>query len=137
MVIQRWQSVFLLLAGLAMCFFAFSPVCELTNPDELIIVKSINILPVFILALLSGLLLFISIFMFKCTRLQKRIVIASEILTIFTDIALITYYLTSEAMSFAWCFAAVLPFIALVLEVMAYIRIRKDENLLRSYDRIR
>ena len=137
MVIQRWQTVFLLLAGLAMCFFAFSPVCDLIVPDYICTVKTVEILPTFIIALLSGLMLFISIFLYKTTHLQKRVVIASEILTFFTMVSLAIYYLKSEAMAFEWRFAAVLPFIALVLEIWAYSRNRKDENLLKSYDRIR
>ena len=46
-----------------MCLFAFLPLCDIIDKDMLTIVKPINVLPVFIVSLLTGLLLFIAVFL--------------------------------------------------------------------------
>lgn len=138
MVIQRWQSVLLFLAGLSMCLFAFLPLCDIIDKDILTIVKPINVLPVFIVSLLTGLLLFIAVFLFRVTHLQKQLSLAGIILNICVCAATVLYICNIDAqLGIIWNWSLCLPPVALVLTIWAIARIRHDENILKSYDRIR
>lgn len=138
MVIQRWQSVLLFFAGLAICLFAFLPVCDVVLPDEVVTAVLKNALPLFILDLLIGLLLFISIFLYGDLKLQKRVVVISDILIVVLMIGSLLYYNNVEnSIGVLWSWYALLPVLALVLSIWGYRRIKADENTLKSYDRIR
>ena len=138
MVIQRWQSVLLFLAGLAICFFGFIPVCDVIYPDSVMYIGLRQVLPLFILDMLIGLLLFISIFLFHNLRLQKRVVVISIVLTVVLAICVAFGMPNPEdAIGRVWRNWVVLPVITIVLAEWGLIRIKKDEATLRSYDRIR
>lgn len=142
MVIQRWQSVLLFFAGLAVCLFAFLPVCQIWINDLDSVVTSLkDALPLFILDLLIGLLLFISIFLYNNLKLQKRVIVISDILLIVLIAATYFYYGAYETsdgnVAYAWNWSVVLPFLALILSIWGYYRVKADENTLKSYDRIR
>ncbi len=138
MVIQRWQSVLLFFAGLAICLFAFLPVCDVVLPDEVVPAVLKNALPLFILDLLIGLLLFISIFLYGDLKLQKRVVVISDILIVVLMIGSLLYYNNVEnSIGVLWSWYALLPVLALVFSIWGYRRIKADENTLKSYDRIR
>lgn len=138
MVIQRWQSVLLFLAGLAICFFGFIPVCDVIYPDSVEYVGLRQVLPLFILDMLVGLLLFIAIFLYHNLRLQRRVVVISILLTVVLC-GCVAFGMPNpeEAMGRVWRNWVVLPIITIVLAEWGLIRIKKDEATLRSYDRIR
>ncbi len=138
MVIQRWQSVLLFLAGLAICLFAFIPVCDIVFPEEVVVVTLKSALPLFILDLLIGLILFIAIFLYSDLKLQKKTVVISNILLIVLIVGCVLYYIdmdNSDGAVLKW--SVILPVLALALSVWGYRRIKADENTLKSYDRIR
>lgn len=138
MVIQRWQSVLLFFAGLAMCLFAFIPVCDIVFPDEVVSGALKNALPLFILDLLVGLLMFIAIFLYGDLKLQKKVVLIADLLLVVLIAGCALYYINVEnAVGTVWNWSVVLPVLALILSVWGYRRIKADENTLRSYDRIR
>lgn len=138
MVIQRWQSVLLFFAGLAVCLFAFLPVCEIIIPDEILEFSLRGLMPLLVIDMLAGLMLFISIFLYKDLRLQKRITLVSIFLTVIVIGVTAAVIATFDGeLGVVWRPACALPVGAFVLSVWAYFMIKSDERLLRSYDRIR
>lgn len=138
MVIQRWQSVLLFFAGLAVCLFAFIPVCEIIVPDAIVNFSLRDVTPVLVIDLLTGLMLFIAIFLYKDLRLQKKITLISAFLDIIVIGVTAAFIATFDGkLGVVWNFACALPAVAFVLTVWAYYMMKADEKLLRSYDRIR
>ncbi|MCC8176160.1 MAG: DUF4293 domain-containing protein [Bacteroidales bacterium] len=115
MVIQRWQSVLLLVAALCMGGAAIFPL----GPMFLVI------------SILVAVLLFLAIFMFKNLRRQRLVTLISSLLII------VTAFVGVMSMP-AFCFwPLLLMLVALVCAAWAYRRIGADDRLLRSADRIR
>lgn len=156
MVIQRWQSLFLLLVCILMGCFTFMSLGQFQLTDFSLNFTTLGItyegeatggaptgtyastLYFFILSITSFILPFIAIFLFKNLRLQK-IVCVIEAMFIIAVIAcgiLIGYTAVSDATP-SWSSIVIAPFISLVLALMAYNGVRRDMNLLRSVDRIR
>lgn len=133
MVIQRWQSVYLLIASVMMGFFCYLPMA--TEGEASICVYQ---QPVYLtLNILITALSFISIFLFKNLSRQKTVVKVNMFLMLASAItgAIIIYPGTN--LSIEWTGAPLLLGAALVITLAAYSRIRADERLLKSYDRIR
>ncbi|MDE6125424.1 MAG: DUF4293 domain-containing protein [Muribaculaceae bacterium] len=82
MVIQRWQSVWLLFAAILVAIFCFMPVAVITDtsaglPADLTMAD----FPVIaVVNSLVALLLFIAIFLYKNTRVQKTVTLLSMLL---------------------------------------------------------
>ena len=133
MVIQRWQSVFLLLAAIMMgcsCMLPLAAIGEtsLTPASQ----------PVYlVLNALIAVLTLISIFLFKNLSRQKTVVKVNFFLIIASIItAGIMIFSTSNA-TIDWTGAPLLVICSLVMTLAGYRRICADEKLLKSYDRIR
>lgn len=156
MVIQRWQSVLLLLASALMAFFTFSPLAQVQLPLNTLELTSLGFSavgestagvpkgvllhtwPFFTLSLMSAVLPFVNIFLFKNLRLQKNVCLI-ELLFIVGTVAVGSMAalrdfnfgdLDFNAISFA-------PLLAFVIVIMAYNRICRDQRALRSADRLR
>lgn len=132
MVIQRWQSVLLLLATIFMVLLCVLPlgsgVSDINNPDSSTPIRAIDILPLFIIGIVSAIILLISIFCYKNLNLQKRTIIAGCILLVPAIVISAIYSL--------WL-AVLFSALALLASVWAYTRVSADQKLLRSYDRLR
>ena len=141
MVIQRWQSVWLLFAAILVAIFCFMPVAVITDtsaglPADLTMAD----FPVIaVVNSLVALLLFIAIFLYKNTRVQKTVTLLSMLLI--CVVAAVTAFLTfsgnDEATRIEIGGSVVLLVGALVFAAMAYRGIRHDEKLLRAADRLR
>jgi DMSO reductase anchor subunit len=93
-------------------------------------------------AALSALLAFVNIFMYKKRKLQVK-------LALLTALLIVIYYVTAMVYMNAFLsemddsytinmqFGIILPVIALIFDLLAVSGIRKDENLVKSLDRIR
>lgn len=133
MVIQRWQSVFLLLAAIMMgcsCMLPLATIGETTlTPASQ---------PVYlVLNALIAVLTLISIFLFKNLSRQKTVVKVNLFLIVASIItAGIMIFSTADA-AIDWTGAPLLVICSLVLTLAGYRRICADEKLLKSYDRIR
>ncbi len=132
MVIQRWQSVLLFLATVFMVLLCVLPLgcgvsCEM-NPESVTFVKAVDVLPLLIVGVVTAVLLFISIFLYKNLDLQKRTIVASCILIVGS---MIIAAITGLWLSFVYTVPALLA------SVWAYVRVGADQKLLRSYDRLR
>lgn len=164
MVIQRWQSLFLLIAAILMAFFSYLPLMQLgsataeyiisplgltmegiaTSPDSALnaaLAQTDYSWCTFILSILISLLLLASIFVYKRLRLQKKLCVISclLIITVYAVVA-ITVINTDKSLdinSYQLMPAAFFPLLSLILTIMAYRNIKKDEKVLSSYDRIR
>ena len=150
-MIQRIQSLWLLLAFLLSGAMFFFPLAELLTAESKELILDFNsidsvgngkiIHTAYSLAGLLGIvtfLSFINIFLFKKRNLQMRLCIFNSLLSI-GIIALIAYfsYFTVKNTDVMPEIAAVFPFIVFIFLLMARRAIKKDEELVRSTDRIR
>jgi peptidoglycan/LPS O-acetylase OafA/YrhL len=155
-MLQRVQTVYLLVATVLMSLMLFLPMAEIaaegTGIYEVLskgwyirggeYAEPVMLTwPVFILVLFLTLLPLINIFLYKKRKLQIRICVYSIILA-FGLIGLIYYYFVIgfkplDEPAYALSFPMVLPAIFIILIYLAFRGIRKDEILVRSLDRIR
>lgn len=152
-MIQRIQSIYLLLVAILMGITVFSPLLQLTDASGSItqIMYSCGIHQgetlvkplwgVLSVGGLSALMALINIFLFKKRKLQIKVGMFTTFLLLFFYITAAVYfysYTSRTGLEFmAVYYGTILPFIALILNIMAVSRIRKDEKLVRSLDRIR
>ena len=167
-MIQRIQSIYLLLAAALMATFLFCPIAQFTTPDGIYSFTSQGVSTVMaepaaipaeagaaitqtsvftptwgIMALgaVIALLAVVAIFLYKNRPTQARIcMINAFFLVTFYIIIFLSGYTFHEdlaATATSWSACVVIPFVALVLDILAYRAINKDERLVRSLDRIR
>lgn len=153
-MIQRIQSLYLLIATALMAVTLFTPIAAFTAGGEELVLKAfafsdrvdgapIPTLWMGILLSLSTLLPLVTIFLYRHRRLQIRLC-GVEIVFLLGDIVFEVLYIVSAYRAMAGMdgaaavsFAAVMPLAAIILVVMAMRAIFKDELLIRSLDRIR
>lgn len=156
MVIQRWQSVFLLIAAVMMGIFTFFSLGQVQLTDYTLNFTTLGFqiegIPAegagtgymchtwlfFAVSLLSCILPFINIFLFKDLKLQSRVCLI-EILILLAVLACgcaYGYYQFDDA-QVSWSSLIVAPLIAFVADIMAYNRISHDMRLLRDSSRLR
>ena len=152
-MIQRIQTLYLLLAAAFMSLTLFMPIATFVVDDQTYELTAFlltcgdmsqsTIWLGIILAIATALPL-ITIFLFKKRTLQIRLCAVEVVLLIGSLVLVALYYwLTSrlfeglviEHRQFGW--AAPMPIVALVLSYLASRAIFKDEVLVRSLDRIR
>lgn len=140
MVIQRWQSVYLLLAIFAMILVFIRPFGLVSDPSLEAPIELVSLdYPIFLTVnILVTVLLLIDIFLFKNLK-HQRLVAAVCILLILTS-AVTAFLIISGAGEFsaiAWTGAPVGLVCALICTIFARYRMGQDEKLLKSYDRLR
>lgn len=151
-MIQRIQSVFLLLTAVLMGVTVFSPLMELDGGNKLLYTFfSFGIGQLFnaqypawgvlFFAALGVLLPLINIFLYKKRKVQMRIGTLTSLCILFFYITLYVYfnsYTAKYELSFNGIqYGIILPVIAIIFNIMAILRIKKDEKLVKSLDRIR
>ncbi len=156
MVIQRWQSVLLLVAGVVMMAFTFMSLGQVQLTDYSLNFTTLGFsiegiadkgVPsgymlrtwiLFVVSLMSAILPLINIFMFRNLRAQKRGCLIS-ILFLVAVVCIACYYgfYAYEPAQVSWSSLAFAPLIAFFGEVFAYNLINKDQKLISSSDRIR
>ena len=157
MVIQRWQSVMLLIAGVMMGIFSFCSLGQIqaeaytfnvtalgfcregiaTSPDE---ATGVSTLILFIVALLGCILPLIDIFCFKNLNLQKKVALISGLFAAASGI-IVAFTASGFASEFqanvGWSTFICAPVISLIADIMAYRLIVSDQKKLRAADRLR
>lgn len=137
MVIQRWQSLLLFVAALIVGAGLIFPIGTLPVGEEISaegvapVVEDIyafNVLPLFILLCLTALLLIVDIFLYKNLHQQKQVAVICMMLSAVAGVI-------GAINGSVSC--PVMMVVALVFTLWAYMRIKADERLLKSYDRIR
>lgn len=148
MVIQRLQTLFLLLAIACTAVFLFIPFGYwnadiLSNPGY-VDLKAVNFKTFLIPTCVSLLLMLIAIFCFKKMPMQKCLVALSAILVLIMA-GVVIYEMTLGLADYypgvsekpIWGGGGLLLVGAFVALIAAYRCISRDQKLLRSYDRLR
>ena len=156
MVIQRWQSVLLLIAAVMMACFAFLSLGQVQTQDFTFNFtslgfkyagKAVDGAPTgwffqtwyfFIVSVLATIMPVIAIFLYKNLVLQMRVCLF-EVLFIVADMTVcgVLGYSAIESSSIIWSSAICTPVIALIAVIMAWNRIKSDRDRIRAIDRIR
>ena len=156
MVIQRWQSVFLLIAAVMMACFTFVSIGQVQLADYSLNFTTLGFTyegepsqggvsgyyqhtwAFFIVSLLATVLPLINIFLFKNLKLQKTVCLI-EIFILLAILAIgCTYgYYYFDGATVSWSSLIIAPLIAFVADIMAYNRICADQRLLKAADRLR
>lgn len=156
MVIQRWQSVLLFIATIAMATFTFLSLGQVQLPDYSLNFTTLGFSiegvstgnapsgyvfhtwPLFVISLLSALIPLIDIFMFRNLSLQKKLCLIEILFLVATIATGCGYgYCSFDNYSTSWSSVIIAPALALIATIMAYNRINSDQKLLKSVDRIR
>lgn len=149
-MIQRIQTLFLLIALVLQALLFFQPLAVLQLDDATfyeIFVKgyvfnnqiqySVSLLIFTFITLLLNLVI---IFLYKKRILQMRLAVYNTILLIgLQGVIAYTIYATSDNLNaeIFLQYAAILPIIIAILHLIAFKYIKRDEELVRSADRIR
>lgn len=150
MVIQRIQTLYIILAIAMMVAFFFVPfgyeklVDESTGALSLTPLKAIDAIGFIIPTAVTILLLFVSIFMFRTMPTQKLFVILSILITL-AEAGMVVYIIVSGSVdtdpivksATTWGGGGLLLIGALLVEIMAVKGISHDQKLLNSYNRLR
>lgn len=155
-MIQRIQSLYLLVAALLTVFLFFSPVASLLYQDNQVysfsiagitgsdgesIMSGFRLWPLWTLAVLNIFLMLFSIFLFRRRETQMRIVVYTAILLAgFEGMMFFYIHHFSKNLSAAgktFHYPILFPVIGLVLLILAVRAIRKDELLATAYQRLR
>lgn len=140
-MIQRVQSLYLLVAIVLLKVMFFFPVLNLVSNGEIVEVgvcmmnEKLNYM-LLIPVIAALLFMAITIFSFKNRMNQVKLCKISSLLTLIT-VAVIFLGYSSEGAEVAYTVFSVFPLLALVFIQLASRSIIKDENLIRSADRIR
>lgn len=151
-MIQRIQSVYLLLTAILMAVTVYSPLLILQGSDMTSTFRCIGIYEepfepiywtcgVLFLAIISALLSFINIFLYKKRKVQIKVCnIISLLIILFYATVGIYYYTGSSKLgitNITITYGLILPVIALIFNILACIKIKADERLVQSLNRIR
>ncbi len=153
-MIQRIQTVFLLIAAVLMEMIFFYPLANLLSSESQLYVYGYNglrianeqhelcikIIPVIVLLSVIVFISFASIFLYKKRIIQMRISFFNMLLML-GYMGLNYYYINNFSKQLeavvSYKIFAVFPLIAIIFTYLAIRSIGKDEALIRSIDRIR
>ncbi|HJZ39365.1 MAG TPA: DUF4293 domain-containing protein [Bacteroidales bacterium] len=156
-MIQRVQSVYLLLVTVLMSLMLVRPYAQLNLADSQRIVfttlavkqvtdtetvdKLRGTIPLLALVLITGAVSFFNIFLFNRRVVQIRVCIVNTFL-LFLTVGLMCYYYYTvwnavEHTGHFFRMSAIAPVLGIILTFLAYRSIHRDELLVNSYNRIR
>lgn len=142
MMIQRLQSVWLLIAAILVSVFCFVPMAIVPSdmdPGSATFLAPKD-MPVFLVVnILVALLLFMAIFLYKNTKRQKTVTLVSMVLlaVLMATESFVLFGWHSQGDSVEWLGSIFLLVGALIFALLAYRGISHDEKLLKSADRLR
>lgn len=152
-MIQRIQSVYLLIAAILMAVVVCTPLAVLIGAsDSFYLFKSMGVFEngltlvypswgIAVCAVISALISFVSIFLFKKRKLQIKMSYVSIVFIILFYAAFAAYLYTGqvalEAKFSKVEYGLALPAISLIVMVLALTKIKADERLVQSLNRIR
>lgn len=138
-MIQRIQTVYLLLVIIACIAYIFVPFGQIKNPDGTLETWAIKqVVPIMAEDILVAVLALISIFLFKNRKTQMKVVLVNIIFSLIL-IGLFIFGLTQHIGIHNYIFkiGAILPVFVLLFNMLAYGSIKHDEELVKSMDRLR
>jgi phosphoglycerol transferase MdoB-like AlkP superfamily enzyme len=138
-MIQRFQTIYLLLTTLFSILFLSGKMLVLKNETGVVELHGI-ILPLVVLLILIAAISLLTIFLFKNRKFQLKLSIALIVLSIILILALAYYAFTLSGKYNApiqFSINLIFPVMVLVFSILAYRGIKKDDELVKSYDRLR
>ena len=131
MVIQRIQTVWLLIALIFMVFIGIRPIAHTAEGPVML-----TDMPVLLIVdILIGILLFFSIFMFRNLKLQKKVTVLSMVMmAVLGVVSAFFLYNNCPDASLEWGGGIVLLIFALIFGLLAYRGMSKDERKLKASD---
>jgi len=157
-MIQRIQSLFLAVAAIAAILMFFFPIADFysetlgnykllatglkcLDPDPKIHPSALFAIPLLVFVLGSTGLSLITLFLYKNRQFQIRLLSFNILITIVLVIVIFLFYVNSvqklTGIPPVYEFGAFCPLINLLFLILANRYIRKDQNLVRSADRLR
>jgi len=131
-MIQRIQSIYLLVATIALALISFK-VPVYTLHAKLFMAQDDT--KMFILTIVGALLAFIGLFMFKNRKFQMKLIRLAVLVEMVIGVRLFMVFKEFEVSLNLNCI--ILLVFALVALILAYRGVKKDDDLVRSVDRIR
>lgn len=139
MVIQRIQSVYLLLVAILMAVYSFMNVVLVqssVNPMEKLSLFDASTVS-FMLSLLVAVLSAVTIFKYKKLNLQITLCSCNIILILGQLTVLVLEVIAKNYISIEFFISNIMPVISIILLALSIAGIRRDKKILGSYDRIR
>lgn len=139
MVIQRIQSVYLLLVAILMAVYSFMNVVLVqssVNPMEKLSLFDASTVS-FMLSLLVAVLSAVTIFKYKKLNLQISLCSCNIILILGQLTVLVLEVIAKNYISVEFFISNTMPVISIILLALSIAGIRRDKKILGSYDRIR
>jgi hypothetical protein len=156
-MVQRIQSFFLLLAIIASSLFMTGSYLNLINSatDYKTVVKFSGVymvspgsgntiishlFPVPVLSVLVPLFAAIVVLLYKNRKLQKKIIlfdILLELILIISAFVLLLPEVQHNSANLKPGYKIIMPLLSLIFLVLAYMGVKKDDELVKSYDRLR
>ncbi|MBN1598218.1 MAG: DUF4293 domain-containing protein [Bacteroidales bacterium] len=153
-MIQRVQTLFLLVATILSALVVFVPISEMMLPNGDVAklystgLKNLNssevlyqTFPILILGLATSLLSLITIFIYQRRTIQMRLCVYNILLLLFMAILFAYYYFDIrnklEVQMHSFSYTLVIPLVNIILIFQAFRAIRRDDLLIKSYDRLR
>jgi hypothetical protein len=149
MVIQRIQSIYLLIAVILMVVFAFFPALSFELADKTVLygalesgrAGSMHINPLLItLIILISVLAFIDIFLFKNLQRQMTVCFVDIIIGLAMLIAICVQAFVvgnREGWTVTWQWYMLLPVLSIIFLMLAHKAMANDKKKLRDADRLR
>lgn len=135
MVIQRWQSVLLLISAIFVALAGILPYAVTANGVDVCAVQTPILLCVDILV---ALLLLIDIFLYRNLRYQMKVTRLALGLIVVLEAAIAAYTCAGlEGATISIIGGIVMPMLALISSFVALRLMHRDYRLLRSADRLR
>lgn len=131
-MIQRIQSIYLLLAIVVMVVFIFSPFA--ISGDSILLTK--NNIALVIISAVVGVISLVNIFLFKSRKLQMQLCTLA-IIGIIAAVGWGIYSAIAVTGNDIPHYGAVFPIAGIIFEWLAKRGIRADEKLVRSAERLR
>jgi hypothetical protein len=156
-MIQRIQSLFLLLTIIASSLFLTGGYLNLVNSTSgyeavarfsgIYMVSSgsgstifSHIFPVPVISVLVPAVAAVAILLYKNRKLQKKIILFDiflELILIISGFILIMPVVQHNSAILKPGYRIIMPLLSLVFLVLAYLGVKKDDELVKSYDRLR
>lgn len=139
MVIQRIQSVYLLIVTILMAIYSFMDVVLIQTSAE--VMQKLSLFDAsavsFILSLLVAVLSCITIFKFKQLNVQILLSCVCILLSITQLTILAIEILSQYFVSTEFFICNITPVISIILLILSIAAIKRDKKILSSYDRLR
>lgn len=138
-MIQRIQTVYLLLAASAMLLTLMMPLGQMESGGLMVEMPVSKNLMALIAGAISGLVSLANIFLFRNRPLQMRLSMLAGALSVLTlGVLIYAVLVTYGGQPFMPSYQALMmPFFAGAFNLLAYRGIKADEQLVRSMDRLR